>query len=65
MSGPDCLSLPSFSYMGLTLTANKSSGKSVIEKFLKINLNLPNNNRNDLPSHIKKIIPKASRQFID
>ena len=58
MSGPDFI-LPALVFWSLSI-------KSELGKFLNdFKLNSPNNNSKDLPLHIKKNIPNASRQFIE
>jgi len=45
---------------------DKSLGRFLNEKFInKSNFKLLNNNPKDLPSHLKKSIPNATRQFIE
>jgi len=71
MSGPGPYFLSSSSLLsttnkGLALMGDKSLGRFLNEKFInKSNFKLLNNNPKDLPSHLKKSIPNATRQFIE
>ena len=58
MSGPDSFTAVAGSSL-LTL-------KSEVRKFIKkLKFNLLNNNSENLPPYLKKVIPHASRQFLE
>jgi len=66
MSGPNSLfSMTLFSNKDLATKTKEIFGKSEISKFISnLNVKLPDNNTKDLPNHLKKNMPSATREFI-
>jgi hypothetical protein len=57
MSGPFLLSMS---------TNVEQLKNKLVEKYIKnLNTCLPNKNSEDLPSHLKKVMPNASKQFLE